>query len=208
MIAVPTLGSVHTELVARLLYWQTQFPPNTIGFHLGFNVAPVDRARNTIVQNFLAAKLNGQPLTHLLMVDSDTVPQPDAPQRLLAHDVDVVSGMTPIANRNKETGELQFYDNCFETTETDSDGKVIKTNVAQRHTGLRQILRCGGSCLLVKRHVLESLTPPWFQFELKDNGTQHSRSEDIYFCDMVKDNGFDLYADTDVLCQHNKQLSF
>jgi hypothetical protein len=208
MIAVPTLGSIHTELVARLLQWQSKFPPNQVALYLSLNVAPVDRARNGIVQAFLAQKLDGKPLTHLLMIDSDTVPQADAPFRLLAHDLPFVSGMTPIANRNKETGELEFYDNCFESVVKDNDGKVSKTNIAQRGTGLRQILRCGAACLLVKRHVFESMTPPFFRFEMDETGTKHTRSEDIYFCDIVKDNGYVLYADTDVVCQHNKQLSF
>jgi hypothetical protein len=208
MIAVPTLGSVHTELAARLLQWQSKFPPNQVALYFSFNVAPVDRARNSIVQAFLSQRLNVKPLTHLLMIDSDTVPPVDAPFRLIARDVDVVSGMTPIANRNKETGELEFYDNCFESVEKDKEEKVLKTNIAQRGTGLRQILRCGAACLLVKRHVFESLTPPFFRFEMDETGTKHTRSEDIYFCDSVKDKGYVLYADTDVVCQHNKQLSF
>ncbi len=208
MIAVPTMGSVKTELLARLLTWQMRFPAKQLSFYFTLNVAPTDRARNTIVDKFLTAEIDGKPLTHLLMIDSDTVPALDAIERLLSHDLPVVSGMTPIANRNKETGELEFYDNCFETTERGEDGKIVKTNIAQRGTGVREILRCGAACLMIKREVFYRLTPPFFLFELDPKGLQHRRSEDIYFCDIIKEAGFTLHADTEVICQHNKTLSF
>ena len=206
MIAIPTLGSIHTDLVARLLTWQSQFPPNQIALYLTKHLAPVDRARNAIVQQFLNQRLKDQPLTHLLMIDSDTVPQPDAIKRLLSHDLPFVSGMTPIANRNKETGALEFFDNCFESVTRDGEG--VRTNIAHRNTGLKTINRCGAACLLVKREVFEALNPPYFQFELDETGTKHTRSEDIRFCDDVKAAGYTLYADTDVICTHHKTIEF
>jgi hypothetical protein len=71
LVAVPTMGAMHPSLTATLLEWSRQFPPEQLSFYFTFKVSPVDRARNEIVRWFLA---NEAKFTHLLFVDSDTIP--------------------------------------------------------------------------------------------------------------------------------------
>lgn len=204
MIAVPTMGVINTELVARLMEWQARAPAGQLLFYFSLSVSPVDRARNQIVEKFLAT----EQATDLLMIDSDTLPPLDAIERLLSHERDIVTGLTPIASHDKETAGMHFYDNCFESVDRDEEGKTIQTNIAQRNTGLREIFRCGAACLLVTREVFTMLPKPYFIFETNHENTEHKRSEDIYFCDTAREAGFTIYADTDVICNHSKTLKF
>lgn len=203
LIAVPTMGSIHPMLVSRLLSWGRR---EDVSFYFTFKVAPVDRARNQIVEHFLKLRVDGHALTHLLMIDSDTVPPADAVDRLLAHDEHIVTGLTPIARINQDTQQWETFDNAFAATEKDDTGKVTKTFIVQRRTGLHEIFRCGGACLLIKREVFEKLDRPFFRFISNDNGTEHVRSEDIDFCDRVRGAGFAIHADSEVCCGHEKSI--
>lgn len=200
MIAVPTMGSINTNLVARLLKWQHSIPGKQLNFYFGISVSPVDRARNQIVEAFL--KTNS---THLLMIDSDTIPEEDAVERLLSHNQPIVSGLTPIMTLDEKTKQWQTFDNAFVKAEKDASGEM-KTYIPQRHTGLHKINRCGASCFLVKREVFEALSKPYFLFDNNDDATLHKRSEDIYFCDKAKEADYEIYADTDVTCAHEKKI--
>ena len=202
------MGSMHPQLAARLVKWVRDLPREQVHIYFTFKVAPVDRARNQIVEYFLTKRVrNNEPFTHLLMIDADTIPPEDAIERLLSHDKDIVTGLTPILRYDAKTGAWDTNDNAFTHVDRDEKtGKVITTHVARRHHGLQQVFRCGGSCLLVKRRVFEAILPPHFQFESNENGTIHTRSEDIYFCDLVKFGGFEIYADTHVVCGHYKEI--
>lgn len=198
LVAVPTLGSMNTYLVARLLEMTKRHEKGEVNFHFTYNARPHDRARNQIVRTFLETDC-----THLFFIDSDTVPPPDALKRLLAHDVPIVSGMTAIAKETPGDG-YQFFDNCYQSRE-ENDGKIT-TIIAERRTGLQRIFRCGASCLLVEREVFERVDNPYFKFEYNEDRTEHTRSEDIYFCDKVREAGYTLCADTDVICGHYKEI--
>lgn len=211
LVAVPTMGAMHPNLVATLVKWGRSFPANQVSFYFTFKVSPVDRARNHIVRYFFQDRyIDGKkqpPFTHLLFVDADTVPPADALKRLLSHDKDIVSGLTPIFRVDPKTGEGQTFDNCFTHFDTDEKtGKVKQTHMAQRGTGLQKIIRCGSSCILIKREVFEALEAPYYEFLYNPDHTEHIRSEDIHFCDKAKAEGFELWADTDVACQHYKEV--
>jgi GT2 family glycosyltransferase len=197
------MGSIHTNLVARLLHWQSSMPPGTVSFYFSDHVSPVDRARNQIVQTFLNTPAH---FTHLFFIDSDTIPPHDALERLLSHDLPFVSGLTPIAKYDDEKHTWFTIDNCFVEPERDENGKATETHVPARNTGLHKIFRCGASCMLIKREVFEALTPPYYLFDYNDEHTIHTRSEDIRFCDNAIAAGFEIYAETDVVCQHYKPV--
>ena len=200
LVAVPTMGSLHPILASRLILWGQRYGEQ-ISFYFTFKVAPVDRARNQIAEFFLSSE---RQFTHLLMVDSDTIPPEDAVDRLLAHDKPVVTGLTPILSYRDDGYES--YDNAFVEVEKDETGKVTKTHIAGRNTGLQEIFRCGAACLLIERGVLEGLDRPFFRFVTNPENTQHVRSEDIDFCDRVRARACRIYADTDVVCGHYKDI--
>ena len=203
LVAVPTMGSIHPLLVSRLIRWGQEFPNGQISFYFTFKVAPVDRARNQIVDYFLKREPS---FTHLLMIDADTIPPKDAVSRLLSHDKHIVSALTPILRYDEKDGSWSAHDNCFTNVERDCDDKVTKTLIAERGTGLKEILRCGASCLLIKRSVFDVIAKPYFDFIENEDGTIHKRSEDINFCDKVREAGISIFADTDVTCGHYKEI--
>lgn len=206
LIAVPTMGAVHPILASRLIYWGRKYPTK-VQFYFTFKVAPVDRARNQIVEFFLAQRAGPEkrPFSHLLMIDSDTIPPIDALDRLIAHELPIVTALTPIL-RYKDGQGWESFDNCFLDVERDGEGKVITTKIAQRGTGLQEIYRCGAACILIERSVINSLDKPYFKFITNEDNTSHVRSEDIDFCDRVRELGFVLYADTDIACEHYKDI--
>ena len=162
LVAVPTMGSMHPMLASRLIGWANDFPKGSIHFYFTFKVAPVDRARNQIVDFFLTQRTgkDKEPMTHRLMVDADTVPPTDALRRLLSHRKEIVSGMTPILRYNQKEKAWETFDNCFSHGDRDESGKIVTTHVARRNKGLQEIFRCGASCLLIHRSVFETLPQP------------------------------------------------
>ncbi|HET6447102.1 MAG TPA: hypothetical protein VFI27_21275 [candidate division Zixibacteria bacterium] len=118
LIAIPTMGSIHSLLVSRLLQWTKQFDNSNINFYFTFRMTPHDRARNELVRFFLSQ----EQLTHIFFVDSDTIPPEDAIQKLLAHDLPFVTGLTPILKMNGDTGKYEQFDNCFLEPTRDDEG--------------------------------------------------------------------------------------
>lgn len=212
LIGIPTMDGMCTPLISVLLMWARGFKDVGVSFYFPYKVSPVSRARNEILKFFFKERKNAKgevlrPFTHLLFIDSDTVPPKDALTDLLDHEVDIVSGITPILHYDTEKGKFSTMDNCFTHQDRDEKtGEVVQTHVVKRLTGLQKIWRCGTSCLLIKREVFEKLEQPYFVFEFNDDGTETKRSEDLYFCDKAHEAGFEIYADTSVICQHVKDV--
>ena len=199
LIAIPTMGEVNVITMTVILAWMGQAMQKgdkSLQFYPTVGVSPVDRARNEIVEEFLKSDC-----THLLMVDSDTIPPLDALDKLLAHDLDIVTAITPIiehdvSRKNDSNGFYKKYN------AVDMNDQFTQPNV-----GLIPIRGCGGSCILIKRHVFEKLPEPWFEFRNKDDtGKKTFIGEDVYFIMMAISRGFKPMADTSIICGHKKSI--
>lgn len=188
-IAVPTMGHIKTELVSCLIHWRMSLKGV---IHATCGVSPVDHARNEIVRKFLTTNC-----THLFMVDADTIPPNDAIQKLLDLDKPVASGLTHIYR------DGSVIPNCFINCKTGAEVSTMEAVI--QDTGVREIERCGGSCVLIKREVLEKLGGKWFQNIWNEDYTGYT-SEDLSFCDKVRAAGFTIWADTSIMCQHSKEI--
>lgn len=198
MVAVPTMGSVHPRLAALLLEWARSYHREYLSFFMTQRVYPHDRARNRIVKHFLA-----QPqATHLLMIDSDMIPPLDAVERLLSHRKTFVTGMTPVPQIDTATGGNRVVDFVF-APHSAEDPRLV---AVPRNSGLREIHRCAAGCLMLHRSLFERISKPWFRFVLNEDGTEITASEDVDFCDRLRTAGVTLFADTSVLCQHEKPM--
>ncbi len=199
LIGIPTMGSMHTFLAMTVLQWMAQAQLKgdiNMSIYPTMAVCPVDNARNEIVEQFLQSDC-----THLFFIDSDTIPPMDALYKLLSHDKDIVSGITPIiehdANRKNESNGYYKKWNAV-----DMNDKFTEPNV-----GLIQIKGCGGSCVLIKRAVFEKMPKPWYRFLYKDDrGKDIFMGEDTHFIAKAIGLGFKAYADTSVIAQHNKSI--
>lgn len=71
--------------------------------------------------------------------------------------------------------------------------------------GLLSVHTAGSAGMLIRRHVMEELTDPWF--EMGKMG-QDLTNEDTYFCQKAQQAGFNIYADLDVTMDHWTPVSF
>ena len=146
---------------------------------------PTYSNRNYVCIDFLKKKRH----THLLFIDSDTVPF-ENPLNMVKHDVDVVGGVYPMWQKDH-----------FEWLAMDimPNGGYKTTSIRK---GLVEVDGLGAGCLLMKRKVIESMKAPFADL-INEDGTR-SLGHDYNFCRKAKKNGFKVYADWDVLCDHHK----
>ncbi len=145
--------------------------------------------RNAVVEGFLKTDA-----THLMTIDEDVVLQRDAISLLLSLDADVATGYYPIST------EVGAHMTCDA-----GDGAWVRG--WQEET--REITWCGAGCLLIKRHVLEAIGPPWFQWPQMPRKSKHckdDRTEDIRFCEEVRELGFKIIAHHQVRCGHHSTV--
>lgn len=160
------------------------------------SVQPVDNARNHIVEEFLKSDC-----THLFFVDSDTIPPANALKKLLLQDKEIISGLTPIIEHD-------------ENKKNDSNGFYRKMNVVgenekfvQEFIGTIPVKGAGGSCILIKREVFEKMEAPWYRFQYQDdNGKPIIIGEDILFTVKAQQLGYKIWADTSLICKHEKPI--
>ena len=194
LIGLPTMSSVHPLTMMVILSWMSEaFTTGeyNLSIYPTVNVQPVDNARNDIVAKFLESDC-----THLLFIDSDTVPPLDALHRLLNHDKPIISALTPIIELDEKLGTYYRKWNCV-----DENDKHMVPN-----TGTRMCKGCGSSCILIQREVFSKMKIPYYRFQYKDdNGKDILVGEDIYFIINALSLGIKTYADTSIICQHYKQ---
>lgn len=187
LIMIPTMGSVRTELASWLL--DAQKLGHESGFTLG--VSPHSRARNLMVEQFLATKHD-----YLLMIDSDTIPPTDALDHieLIHSQPKILTGITHIQRAEGPRA------NVYIKPEDVEHPLELKDLPKSRFT----VAGCGASFLCVHRSVFETIPKPWFKSIEFDNG--NICSEDLYFCQQAKEAGFEIVCDPEIVCGHAKTV--
>jgi len=156
-------------------------------------------ARNMLIAQFLTREEFAD-YTHLFFLDADTIPPPDTIQKLLYHDKDVVAGVTPI----------WLHSNIYWNVQVEE-----KKNMAARALPkkLTKVLRVGGTTVLIKRKVLEKLAFPFYKVVLAETMEEINRvgpilqGSDYYFCDRVREAGFEIYIDPQIMCKHIRPVN-
>lgn len=123
----------------------------------------------------------------LLVMGDDHAFEADFFDRLWAHNVDVV---VPHCLQRRAPYWPVLYS---ETPE----GMVPRLFDGQN--GLVTVDAAGSAGMLVRRHVLEAITPPWFAL-----GQQFPdlHGEDRYLCQRIREAGFVIHADLDTPLAH------
>jgi hypothetical protein len=194
-VQVMTLDAmIHTEVCARLIAWSKRgaFPSAIVG------VSPVDHARNESVRSFLKHNYD-----YMFFVDADTIPPYDAIKKLVKvceDGADIATGITPILRRD-EKGEANIIFNVFTKVEKNEQG--ISMESVDKDTGVVEVVRCGGSCLLIKRSAFIKIGDPWFKNVFNAEYTSYV-GEDLSFCDRAKEEGLKIMCDTSIVCGHFK----
>jgi hypothetical protein len=123
---------------------------------------------------------------------------PDILLKLLKHDVDVVVPISPC--------KVMPFVPCV--IHKPSDGSFWKDNM-ELYTwdelsgdGLLELPQgdfIGQAGMLVKKHVLDKIGPPWFKTGMINPGRLQ---EDIWFCHELQENGFKVWVDQDIIFNH------
>lgn len=124
-------------------------------------------------------------------VDDDHRFAPDTLERLLAHNVSIVSGV--YVKRGAPFTPLRYY-------QEDADGSITDAYFAQQDTGLKSVAAVGAGCLLVRRAVLDAIGPPHWQPGRSAIGD--TLGEDVEFCRRVREKGFKIWCDFDTPVGH------
>jgi hypothetical protein len=154
---------------------------------------PVDYSRNQIVRDVLKGGYD-----YLFFADCDEVFPEDCVERLLQHDVDVV---TARYHMRKEPYHCVGY-----VKHRVLDGPHCYAPV-HYGTGLIEIERGGAGALLIKRDVLvkiqDRIGENWFRYQRSpDPPYDMSVSEDFWFYQQAREAGFKTLMDWDVEVGH------
>ena len=187
LVAITHTGTTVTGLESKLSKWIYESDYSAELFFSNEN--PTYSNRNKVCRYFKEFTKH----THLLFIDSDTVPF-DNPLNLAKHNLDIVGGVYP---RWKET----IYEWLAMVRKPDGRYEQLPPD---KRKGLVECDGIGAGCLMLSRKVLEEFVDP-FADKVRENGTR-SIGHDFYFCERAKEKGYKVFVDWNILCDHVKQI--
>jgi len=191
LIAIPTARNIEPETFKSI--YDLKIPEGyeaTFQYFYGYNI---DQVRNLIADWVVKG------FDYLFSVDSDISFPSNTLERLLSHDVDVVSGL--YIQRKPGLHILEIY-------EPNENGGVVNMPYPKlKGRNLVEVAGCGFGCALVKAEVLRDIGYPQFKYY---SAIEHRNtvSEDVDFCKKARDKGFKIWADPNVLCSHTGSFTF
>jgi len=137
-----------------------------------------------------------------LNIDADNPPTKN-PLDLIELDKDVIGCPTPIWHFTDKSGERPYYLNAY-----DYDSSVDAYREHQPQIGLQEVDAVGTGCILIARRVFKNFVMQQGAFHRRwnENGTMN-KGNDIAFCERARNQGFEIYAHFDYLCDHFTELS-
>lgn len=130
----------------------------------------------------------------LLHFESDIIPPPNVIERLLSHQLAVVSGMYFIGHGSEShlmVQEIENQETGIRETINIKDGHDIKYANGKLH----QVYACGLGMTLIHRSILEQI-----EFRYVDGIDIHP---DSFFAHDLKQMGIAQYLDGGILCKHD-----
>lgn len=186
MVAVPTAGYI--RYAPFFDHYNQLIKPDGTLCTFSHGASPA-KGRNMMIETAIENNC-----THILFLDDDVAPPPDALQKLIIHDKDIVTGL--MLMRNYPHLPL-IFDEMF------SDGKNKHMFLSEGISGLVEITNCGLGCVLIKTNVFKVMEKPWITLgELEKDGW----CDDISFFNRARLAGFQIYCDLDVRVGHMSQV--
>jgi glycosyltransferase involved in cell wall biosynthesis len=200
VIGLPSCGFVRTETTSALLYMmaetQCQYQVSTpMSCYIHMN-------RTDVIKQALSVDAK-----YVLFVDADMYFPPDALNKMLALDKDVVSA----------TYNFRKYPLCSVVKlheDYDSDYTVDET-VTERPIPLNKIKNpfrvgaAGTGLMLIKTEIFKNLPKPWFFFVAENEEENISPiGEDIWFCNLARTHGYEIWIDPSINVGHIGTVMF
>ncbi len=153
------------------------------------------RGRTDINRNVFASALLKSDYTHLCMLDTDHIHQPDVIERLArwamqCRDRWVIGGLN--FKRGEPYSPLVY-------TQADSGDLIPPLNW---EPGLSEVAAIGTGCILVAREAFERLQRPFFAYDYTHAESDLYSSEDLYFSAICREAHIKICCDTTVTSPH------
>lgn len=181
-ICVPTRDSVNTgfayDLAMLSARWYSIIEPG-VKFSISMNSGTLIADQ----RQKLMSKAIADGFDYVLFLDSDMRFPPNIIEKLLAHNKAVVA--CNYAQRRVPPKPVAFY-----------DFKKLKYVYSVNKTGIEPVDAIGMGVMLIRLSDVASLPQPWFQIHY-DEGTRMWCGEDMFFCDLVRRGGREVYVDHD-----------
>ncbi len=202
LVAVPTFETIYPDTYKSIYELDGGGHEIVFEFVRGYDVAT---ARNRIAQRSLDIEADA-----VLMVDNDVVIPKDALLKLLENDKkvclgyyahrdtdNVYRGNTNICKLKKPDGS-NYYNYPLESEYSAAEMREMTEK------GEKAILVHGGGmgCALIRTEVFRSATYPWYDWVNYGDANRGMLSEDLYFCEVCRSFGIQIYADVRVGCGH------
>lgn len=186
LLAIPTAKNIEADTFKSI--YDLDVPEGyeiDFQYFYGYNV---EQVRNLIAHYAIH---NGY--DYLFSVDSDIVLPSDCLRKMIEHDKDIITGV--YIQRIPNTHTIEVYG----VTPTGGMAHIPYEEI--EGAGLVEVAGCGFGCVLVKRDVLVGIEYPHFVYQ---SAIDHKDtvSEDVYFCMKARDNGFRVWVDASILCDH------
>jgi hypothetical protein len=145
---------------------------------------------------------------YIMWIDSDIVFSPQHFFKLLQHDKDIVSGLYMMSD-NTHYATVETWDDEF--FKKHGSFQFLTRGAVKVKKGLFKADYTGFGWVLTKKGVFESLQYPWFQpmwTEYNINGklVRDFTMEDVAFCRMIQEKGYDVWIDPSVIVGHEKMM--
>lgn len=123
-------------------------------------------------------------------MDDDQVFAPDTLTRLLAHNLDIVSGLYV-------SREAPFIPHAYDAE--DERGWCTFRPLKKGDAGLCEVKSVGAGCMLVRRNVFEAMPRPWWRL---GQITMDGWGDDHNFCHRAREAGFKVWVDLEIVVGH------
>ncbi len=188
LAAIPVYHSVYPEAAESLLGLAAKwgFLCGKGGFDITIKVIPraiISEARTAAVNLALT-----EGAEYLMFLDDDMIFPNDTLERLLMHDVDIVSVMAYKRTAPYEAVPMNW-----------SAEKSFHHWDETPESGLKECVCTGCAGMLIKTKVFEKICPPHFLFYKTPMGTI---SEDSWFCLQARKHGFKVWVDCGLKVLH------
>lgn len=159
-----------------------------------------DNARNAYVNQFLATDCD-----LLWFLDADIVPSERVLQLVTEHysKWDMAGAPYPVWMVQKGHDGPQV---TYTVYKSGPDGKGLCPAMIPE-TGIDFVEGIATGCIFIKRHVLEKMEAPYFEFKYDPKTREIAEGEDLGFCRKANALGYKFFTDYSMLCHHFKKIS-
>ena len=197
LIAVPTFESIYPDTFKSIYDLDKAGNECLFEFVRGYDVAT---ARNKIAQRAMDLKTD-----YVLMVDNDVVLPHDALINLLDDTKDICLGY--YAHRGTDNvyhGRTSICKVGYMNYPLESEYTAAEMEDLEASGQYKIIIHGGGmGCALIKTSLFGKIKYPWFDWVNYDNEKRNMLSEDLYFCEQVRNQARKaIWTDSRVCCGH------